>query len=149
MNRQFLLLLTYCLLFVACCFLSVICFGQKKPAYVSGKVLDENEKPLAGVSVTILGQQKGISTSDSGTFRLKVTADRAFAIVFSYTGYKSQQKNFLLNENEEEQVVIRLDREGKTLTEVIVTDQGDRKEAGIAEYNREGAVCCYFYAKCS
>ena len=140
MNRQFLLLLTYCLLFVACCFLSVICFGQKKPAYVSGKVLDENEKPLAGVSVTILGQQKGISTSDSGTFRLKVTADRAFAIVFSYTGYKSQQKNFLLNENEEEQVVIRLDREGKTLTEVIVTDQRDRKEAGLIRPNPKSVI---------
>jgi hypothetical protein len=36
------------------------------------KVLDENEKPLSNVSVVILGQQKGIVTSDSGTFRLKV-----------------------------------------------------------------------------
>jgi hypothetical protein len=80
----------YCLLLLS---ISSI-FAQKKPAYVSGKVLDENEKPLSNVSVVILGQQKGIGTSDSGTFRLKVTADRAFAIVFSYTGFKSQQKNF-------------------------------------------------------
>ena len=96
MNRQSRLILVSSLLSIACCLLPVTSiFAQKKPAYVSGKVLDENEKPLSNVSVVILGQQKGIVTSDSGTFRLKVTADRAFAIVFSYTGFKSQQKNFL------------------------------------------------------
>src|SRR5688572_2596565 len=90
-------------LFLSCIllFLSCIAFPQKKSAFVSGKVLDENENPLPNVSVTILGRQSGISTSDSGTFRLKVTADRAFAVVFSYTGYKTEQRNFLLSENEE------------------------------------------------
>jgi hypothetical protein len=117
-----------------------IAFAQKKPAYVSGKVLDENEKPLSNVSVVILGQQKGIVTSDSGTFRLKVTADRAFAIVFSYTGFKSQQKNFLLSENEEETIVIRMEREGKTLQEVIVTDQRDRREAGLIKPNPKSVI---------
>ena len=78
-----------------------------------------------------LGNKKESLPSDSGTFRLKVTAEKAFAIVFSYTGFKTQQKNFLLNENEEETIVIRLEREGKTLEEVIVTDQRDRREAGL------------------
>src|SRR5688500_15698081 len=103
MNRQSSLILVSILLFIACfLFPLTSVLGQKKPAYVSGKVLDENENLLSNVSVTILGQQKGIVTSDSGTFRLKVAADRAFAIVFSYTGFKTQQKNFLLSENEEE-----------------------------------------------
>ena len=129
-------------LFLSCILLLAysIAFSQKKPAYVSGKVLDENEKPLSNVSVVILGQQKGIVTSDSGTFRLKVTADRAFAIVFSYTGFKSQQKNFLLNENEEETIVIRLERESKTLEEVIVTDQRDRREAGLIKPNPKSVI---------
>ena len=46
------------------------------------KVLDENENPLSHVSVAILGRQTGIITGDSGTFKLKVSADKAFAIVF-------------------------------------------------------------------
>ena len=104
MNRQPSLILVSSFLSFACCLMSIVSFAQKKPAFVSGKVLDENENPLSNVSVTILGQQKGIGTSDSGTFRLKVTADRAFAIVFSYTGFRTQQKNFLLSENEEETV---------------------------------------------
>ena len=141
MNRQSRLILFSGLLSIACCLLPVTSlFAQKKPAYVSGKVLDENEKPLSNVSVVILGQQKGIATTDSGTFRLKVTADRAFAIVFSYTGFKSQQKNFLLSENEEETIVIRLEREGKTLEEVIVTDQRHRREAGLIKPNPKSVI---------
>jgi len=141
MNRQLRLILFSSLLSIACFLLPVTSiFAQKKPAYVSGKVLDENENPLSNVSVVILGQQKGIITSDSGTFRLKVTADRAFAIVFSYTGFKSQQKNFLLNENEEETIVIRMEREGKVLEEVIVTDQRDRREAGLIKPNPKSVI---------
>src|SRR6187399_689802 len=141
MNRQQRLILVSSLLSIACCLLSATSiFAQKKPAYVSGKLLDENENPLSNVSVVILGQQRGIVTADSGTFRLKVTADRAFAIVFSYTGFRSQQKNFLLNESEEETIVIRLEREGKTLEEVIVTDQRDRREAGLIKPNPKSVI---------
>src|SRR5215212_4692454 len=71
-------------------------FAQKKAAFISGTVTDENEKPLSNVSVSILGRQSGIITNDSGTFRMQVPVDRAFALVFSFTGYKTAQRNFLL-----------------------------------------------------
>ena len=139
MNRRS--LLTSYLLLIACCLLFIApALAQKKPAYVSGKVLDENENPLSNVSVVILGQQKGIATNDSGRFRMKVNADRAFAIVFSYTGFKSQQKNFLLSESEEEQIVIRMEREGKVLQEVVVSDQRDRREAGLIKPNPKSVI---------
>src|SRR5687768_14145944 len=129
-------------LFLSCILVLVSCiaFPQKKSAFVSGKVLDENENPLPNVSVTILGRQSGISTSDSGTFRLKVTADRAFAIVFSYTGYKTEQRNFLLSENEEEIINIRMERGAKTLTEVIVSDHRDRREPGLIRPNPKSVI---------
>ncbi|MFS8082784.1 MAG: carboxypeptidase-like regulatory domain-containing protein, partial [Ginsengibacter sp.] len=60
--------------FIICTFLVFTVNAQKNPAYVSGKVTDENDDPLPGVSVTILGSQSGIVTNDSGTFRLKVAA---------------------------------------------------------------------------
>ena len=97
---------------LSCLLLLISCLGfsQKKSAWVSGKVIDENENPLQNVSVVILGRQTGIATNDTGYFRLKVPADKAFAIIFSYTGYGSEQKNFLLSENEEEHITIRLER---------------------------------------
>ncbi len=102
--------------------------------------MGENEIPLAKVSVIILGKQTGISTSDSGTFRIRVPAGKAFALVFSYTGYKTEQRNFLLNENEEELAVIRLERNSQQLKEVVVTDQRDRQEAGLVKINPKDAI---------
>ncbi|HEU4573662.1 MAG TPA: TonB-dependent receptor [Chitinophagaceae bacterium] len=115
-------------------------FSQKKSAYVSGKILDENEHPLPGVSVVILGRQTGISTNDSGYFRVKVPAERAFALVFSYTGYKTEQKNFLLNENEQETLTLRLEPSSRVLSEVVVTDQRDRREAGLIKINPKNVL---------
>lgn len=115
--------------------LSLSVWGQKKTAFVSGRVVDENENPLTGVSVTILGRQEGITTNDTGYFRLQVPAERAFALVFSFAGRNPEQRNFLLNENEEETVTIRLERGEKLLQEVIVTDQRDRREAGLLRPN--------------
>ncbi len=120
--------------------LSLVAYSQKKFAYVSGKVVDENENSLANVSVVILGKLSGIITNDSGYFRLKVPAERAFAITFSYTGHKTEQKNFLLNENEEETVSIRLEKGENVLKEVIVTDQRDRREAGLVKLNPKAVI---------
>lgn len=127
------------LLFVAIC-LYQAADAQKKLAYVSGKIVDDNENPLAGISVTILGRQQGLVTADSGTFRLKVPADKAFAIVFSSAGYKTEQRNFLLNENEEERIVVRMEKGMRQLDTVVVTDQRQRREAGLVVLNPKHAI---------
>jgi hypothetical protein len=116
-------------------FTSLALLSQKNTAFVSGKVVNENENPLAGASVTVLGQSKGITTNDSGYFKIKVEANKAFALIFSFTGLKPEQKNFMLNENEEESVTVRLEKGIKILEEVIVTDQRDRREAGLIRPN--------------
>ena len=115
-------------------------FAQKKSAFITGKVFDENDHPLAGVSVTILGRQSGITTSDSGNFRIRVEAEKALALVFSFTGYKPEQRNFLLNEKEEERVVIRMERGTRALTPVIVSDQQPAREAGLVKINPRDAI---------
>jgi len=115
--------------------LSLASYSQKKSAFVSGKVVDENENALPNVSVVILGRQTGIATNDTGYFRLRVPAERAFAIVFSHTGHLPEQRNFLLNEKEEEFITIRLESAADTLQGVIVTDQRDRTEAGLIRAN--------------
>lgn len=119
---------------------SVHSFAQKKRATVSGKVIDENENPIPNVSVIILGQQKGITTSDSGTFSLKVVADKAFALVFSHTGYKSVQQNFLLNEGEQEKVTIRLETGSTVMENITVTDQRERTEVGLIRPNPKSVI---------
>jgi hypothetical protein len=114
--------------------------AQTKTAYVSGKVIDENENPVAGVTVIILGKQNGIITSDSGRFRIKVPAGKAFALVFSYAGFREEQKNFYLSDGEEEQLTVKLTRNSKTLETVVITDEKERKETGLIKINPKSAV---------
>jgi hypothetical protein len=128
------ILTALCLSFIA------VTFSQKKFAFVSGRVLDENENPLPKVSVVILGRQSGITTSDSGTFRMRVQADRAFAIQFTYTGYKIEQRNFLLSENEEEKITVKMERGATVLQGVTVTNQHDRENAGLIQINPKYAL---------
>lgn len=121
-------------------FLGLSCFAQKKSAVVRGLVLDQDENPLRSVSVVILGQQKGITTSDSGTFRITVPADRAFALTFSHSGYKTIQQNFLLNEGEEEQVTIRLEPGTGVMEAVVIRDQRERNETGLIRPNPKSVI---------
>ena len=115
-------------------------FSQKKTAFVLVKVIDENENAMPGVSVVILGRQSGAITSDSGTCRLKVPADNAFALVFSFSGYREEQKNFYLSEHEEEKITVRLTRNGKTLETVIINDDKERTETGLVKINPKNVV---------
>lgn len=114
--------------------------AQKKTAFVSGKIFDDNEQALAGVSVVILGKQSGFITGDSGTFRIRVPAEKAFALVFSFTGFRTEQRNFLLNEKEEEHIVVRLERGARQLQEVVVSDQRESREAGLVKINPKNAI---------
>ena len=114
--------------------------AQKKIAFVSGKVIDENENPLAKVSIVILGKSTGIVTSDSGSFRIKVAAAKSTALIFSYTGYAETQKNFYLSDNEEEKITVRLQRDNKILQAVTVTNERERKEMGLTKINPKNAI---------
>lgn len=115
-------------------------FSQKKYAYVSGKVIDENENALSGVSIIILGKQSGITSSDSGTYRIKVPAEKAFGLVFSFSSYSEEQKNFYLSDGEEEELTVKLERSGKTLQTVVISEDKERKETGLVRINPKNAI---------
>jgi hypothetical protein len=126
--------------FIFLLFATLSTTAQKKSAYVSGKVIDENENPLSAVTITILGKENGILTSDSGQFRIKVPAEKAFALVFSHSGFHDQQKNFYLSEGEEEKVTVMLMRNSKTLETVVINNEQERKETGLIKINPKSAI---------
>ncbi len=119
---------------------STIGLAQKKQATISGRIIDENERPLPAVSITILGQQKGIFSSDSGTFSIRVPANKALALVFSHSGYKALQQNFILNEGEQETITILLEASSSVMEEVVVKDQRDRTETGLIKINPKSII---------
>jgi len=127
--------LTFLLLLI-----TVTAFSQTRSAFISGRVVDENDNPISRVSVVILGKQSGITTDDSGHFRIKVPASRSFGLVFSFTGYNELQKNFYLSIDEEEKVTIQMERGSQTLKGVEVSTEKERTETGLVKINPKNAI---------
>ena len=120
-------------------FFSSFCPAQKS-AVISGKVVDENDKPLSQVNITVLGYQNGVLTSDSGTFKIRVAADKAFALTFSFSGYRTKQKNLYLKNGEEKSMNIILQRDEKILENITITDNRERKESGLIKIDPKNAL---------
>lgn len=134
------MLFTRTLLIAFFALLHTAVWAQQKSAVISGRVVDDNEKPMPNVSVMILGKQSGIVTSDSGTFSIKVPALRAIGLVFSASGFRTTQRNFYLSENEQEKIVVRLDKTSQVLQEVIIKDEREKRESGLVTINPKNAL---------
>ena len=63
---------------------------QKVDRQITGKVTDESGAVLPGTSVSIKGTSKGTNTDASGKYLINVT-DNSITLVFSFTGYSSQE----------------------------------------------------------
>ena len=114
--------------------------AQNKSATITGRIVDDNENALSNVTITILGKNSGIVSSDSGTFSIKVAAERSFAITFTHTGFQAVQKNFYLSTGETETVTIRMTRTGKTLETIVVSDERERRENSLVKINPKNAL---------
>ncbi|UBM57184.1 SusC/RagA family TonB-linked outer membrane protein [Marinilongibacter aquaticus] len=73
------------LFFLAFCFLTFQSLGQ-----ITGKVVDENNEPLAGVNVIEKGTPNGTSTDFEGKYLLN-GVNRGATLVFSYIGFEAQE----------------------------------------------------------
>ena len=122
------------------CLLTITASAQTKTATVNGTIIDDNETQLSDVSIIILGKNSGIRSGDSGTFTIKVPANKPFALTFSHTGFLSVQKNFYLSPGETENVRIRMVHADKTLEAVIITDERERKENSLVKINPKNAI---------
>jgi hypothetical protein len=113
--------------------------AQKRFATVSGTAIDDNENPIPGVSVIILGKTTGTATNDSGFFIIKVPAEKSLALTFSHAGYRSFEKGFYLSDTEKEDVIIKLEKNNKILDTVVVSDNVNRTDVGFTKINPKNA----------
>jgi TonB-linked SusC/RagA family outer membrane protein len=96
---------------------------------VKGKITDEKNTGLPGVSVVVRGTQRGTTTNTNGEYQLEVSDGKAI-LVFSYVGYQSKE---IVVGN---QTIINLSLlpEDKSLGEVVVTALGIKKQAKSIGY---------------
>lgn len=97
-------------------------FAQKT-ATVSGIVLDDDDRSLAGVSVYLIGRNTNVVTNDSGRFTITVPANRQVALIFFAEGWNSIRKTLYLQAGEAESITVKLEKFTGKLDPVIVINQ--------------------------
>ncbi len=102
----------------------------QKTASVSGVVLNEDDRPVVGVNIVLLGKGLISTTNDSGFFQITVPSNKSIALVFSFAGLSTVQKNMYLQQGESESITVKMKPFSGELEEVTVKDQRDRREVG-------------------
>ncbi len=121
------------------CLLTLNGLAQPK-ATVSGRIWNENDEPLAGVSVQLLSGNAVTTSNDSGFYSIQLPAGKPLALVFSFTGYRSVQRNVYLNRGEAETLTVKLERNSGELQGVTVTDSRDRQQSGLITIDASRAM---------
>ena len=98
-------------------------FAQKHVS-VSGRITDELNEPMIGVSVLEKGTTNGVITDLDGNYTLSV--NEGATIVFSYIGYVTQEKKAAAGT-----MNIVLKEDNKTLDEVVVVGYGVQKKSSV------------------
>ncbi|GGH57478.1 TonB-linked SusC/RagA family outer membrane protein [Filimonas zeae] len=97
-------------------FILFTCALYAQTRSLKGKVTDEKNAPLPGVSVVLKGGGTGTQTNDSGEFTLKTSKTGTVELVFSYTGYKM----ITVPTDGSKDVFVKLDREANDLNDIVV-----------------------------
>lgn len=101
-----------------------------KTQLISGKIIDDSGEPLIGVNILVKGTTIGTVSDIDGTYHLEVPIE-ATELIFSYTGYTTQEYNLGLGNN----LDIKLEPSENLLSEVVVTGYGTSKA-----YSMSGAI---------
>ena len=99
---------------------------QKIDKQITGKVTDESGAALPGTSVSIKGTSKGTTTDATGTYSINV-ADNAVTLVFSFTGYNSQE----IVVGNRSMIDIQMKSNNQSLDEVIVVGYGQVRKSDL------------------
>lgn len=110
------------ILFFVFLFFSTSSFAQSE---IQGRVTNQNNIPLAGVSVMIQGKQASTSTDQEGNF--KITADSADVLVFRYMGMTAQEVPI----HNQTSFDIVLEESDENIDEVVVVGYGTQSKSTL------------------
>lgn len=97
---------------------------------ISGKVIDKNNVPLAGVNIAIKGTTRGTSTNAEGEYTLTNVAD-GNVLVFSFIGYVPQEATV----GAATTYNLTLVEDTQNLSEVVVTALGIKRDKRALGYS--------------
>jgi TonB-linked SusC/RagA family outer membrane protein len=98
--------------------------GNQLP--VKGVVVDDQNKPLAGVTVQVKGTTLGTTTDKDGEYSISV-ADGKAVLVFSFIGFKSQE----ITVGDRQTIDVTMESSVTELAETVVVAYGTQKKESV------------------
>ena len=97
---------------------------------ITGKVLDEAQQPMIGVTVAVKGSTTRAVTDMDGNYQLQ-TSETAPVLQFSYLGYKTKE----VKASGKDAITTTMDVDSKALDEVVVTALGIKRDKKMLGYS--------------
>jgi len=97
---------------------------------ITGKVLDEAQQPMIGVTVAVKGSTTRAVTDIDGNYQLQ-TSETAPVLQFSYLGYKTKE----VKASGKDAITTTMDVDSKALDEVVVTALGVKRDKKMLGYS--------------
>lgn len=97
---------------------------------ITGKVLDEAQQPMIGVTVVVKGSTTRAVTDIDGNYQLQ-TSETAPVLQFSYLGYKTKE----VKASGKDAITTTMDVDSKALDEVVVTALGIKRDKKMLGYS--------------
>ncbi len=119
---------------VAVATLLLCIFGTVIPAFaqeivVSGTVLDDRGKSVAGVAIKAKGVQAGGFSDSKGLWRVRIPNANGATLVFSYIGFKPFELKATENKSD---IVVRLQEDVLKTSEIVVTGVASGVKRAVA-----------------
>jgi len=96
------------------------------PSTITGKVSDTKNAPLDGVSVTIKGTKRGVTTNAQGLYTITNVPENGI-LIFSYTGFSTKEVSVKGTNT----VNVSLTEEVSGLNDVVVVGYGTRTKKDL------------------
>ena len=97
---------------------------------ITGKVFDEAQQPMIGVTVAVKGSTTRAVTDIDGNYQLQ-TSEPAPVLQFSYLGYKTKE----VKASGKDAITTTMDVDSKALDEVVVTALGIKRDKKMLGYS--------------
>lgn len=103
-------------------FLFVI-FANAQNSFLQGTILDENNKPLEKVNISIVELKKGTVSDSTGNFRIELPSDTNLTLFCTYVGLIPYSKTINLKKGETKILTIKMFKQIQEIKEVLIKDE--------------------------
>ncbi len=109
-----------------------IVFSQPMSVVINGKVIGENNMPLANVSIAAKNTKAGVTTDDNGSFRINIPS-LPVRLIISHINYTDQE----IEVSDTKEVFIRMEPDGTVMEGVVLPPKGIPTKIKDAPFSAE------------